>query len=85
MFKSYSLFALSAASVMLAATCAASGANAASVSVYTYGPRPVAVAPAYRPYVAPRGAVVVAPRCVSRAQRAWIDGRPVSRTVRHCV
>ncbi len=60
-------------------------AYARDVNVYTYGPRPVIVAPGPRVFVAPPRAVVVAPRCVTRSARVLVNGRYVYRTVRHCV
>jgi hypothetical protein len=59
-------------------------AQAADVTVYTYGPRAPLVAPATRVYVGPAGAVAVAPRCVTRSVRVWVDGRYIYRTVRRC-
>lgn len=62
-----------------------SSASAADINVYTYGPRPVVVAPAPRVYVAPARAAVVGPRCVVRTGRVWVNGRFVYRSVRHCI
>jgi hypothetical protein len=62
-----------------------SGASAADINVYTYGARPVVVAPAPRVYVAPARAAVVGPRCVTRTGRVWVNGRFVYRSVRHCI
>jgi hypothetical protein len=42
-----------------------SGASAAGINVYTYGARPVVVAPAPRVYVAPARAAVVGPRSIA--------------------
>jgi hypothetical protein len=47
-------------------------------------PRAPLVAPATRVYVGPAAAVAVAPRCVTRSVRVWVDGRYIYRTVRHC-
>jgi hypothetical protein len=70
-----------------------SAASAADVTVYTYGARPVVVAPAPRVvvapaprvYVAPARTAVVGPRCVTRSARVWVNGRYIYRTVRNCV
>jgi hypothetical protein len=62
-----------------------SGASAADINVYTYGPRPVVVAPAPRVYVAPARTAVVGPRCVTRSARVWVNGRYIYRTVRQCI
>jgi hypothetical protein len=60
------------------------GASAADINVYAYGPRPVVVAPAPRVYVAPASTAVVGPRCVTRSARVWVNGKYIYRTVRHC-
>jgi len=62
-----------------------SGASAADINVYAYGPRPVVVAPAPRVYVAPARTVVVGSRCVVRSARIWVNGRYIYRTVRQCI
>jgi hypothetical protein len=62
-----------------------SGARPADVNVYTYGARPVLVAPAPRVYVAPPRATVVGPRCVTRSTRVWVNGRYIYKTARHCI
>jgi hypothetical protein len=62
-----------------------SAASAADVTVYTYGARPVVVAPAPRVYVAPARIAVVGPRCVTRSARVWVNGRYIYRTVRQCI
>ncbi len=62
-----------------------SAASAADVTVYTYGARPVVVAPAPRVYVAPARTAVVGPRCVTRSARVWVNGRYIYRTVLNCV
>jgi hypothetical protein len=62
-----------------------SGAGAADVNIYAYGPRPVYVAPPPRVYVRPAGVVTVSPRCVTRSVRVWVNGRYAYRTVRSCI
>jgi hypothetical protein len=62
-----------------------SAASAADVTVYTYGARPVVVAPAPRVYVAPARIAVAGPRCVTRSARVWVNGRYIYRTVRQCI
>jgi hypothetical protein len=61
-----------------------SRASAADINVYTYGPRPVVVAPAPRAYVAP-ARTVVGPRCITRSARVWVNGRYIYRAVRQCI
>jgi hypothetical protein len=68
----------------LAALAVPSPASAADVNVYTYGYRPVIVAPPPRVYVKPAGVVTVGPRCVTRSVRVWVAGRWVYRNVRTC-
>ena len=85
---------MSTTSILLSATVALSSvpmlilpssASAADINVYTYGARPVVVAPAPRVYVAPARSAVVGPRCVTRSARVWINGRYIYRTVRQCI
>jgi hypothetical protein len=50
--------------------------SSAIADVVVYRPRPV--------YVAPARVMTVAPACVTRTARVWVDGRTVTRTVRSC-